>query len=196
MTLPIELLIDDDVNSTLEVDKVALVDRPAIEVNWFAFADQVADMNFTEVNDEKRIVFGPAMIPGKVIPRVDEETGEQYSVVFSRDTVEKCALKFFQKNFQHNSNKQHDPNQPVKDIVFFQSFVKDSSKGMVGMNDNHPDGTWYLGAKINDDATWQEVKDGKYKGFSVEGMFKYKKQKMSAEEAFKKIMEILNGIEE
>jgi hypothetical protein len=35
----------------------------------------------------------------------------------------------------------------------------------------YPKGTWMITIKVNDDATWEKVKDGKLKGFSVQGYF-------------------------
>jgi hypothetical protein len=34
-----------------------------------------------------------------------------------------------------------------------------------------PKGTWMISMKIEDDKVWNDVKDGKYKGFSIEGFF-------------------------
>jgi hypothetical protein len=34
-----------------------------------------------------------------------------------------------------------------------------------------PPGTWYVGYKINDEETWQDVKEGRLKGFSLSGQF-------------------------
>ena len=38
-----------------------------------------------------------------------------------------------------------------------------------------PEGTWMVSLKVEDDQLWQEIKAGKYKGFSIEGLFKFKK---------------------
>ena len=34
-----------------------------------------------------------------------------------------------------------------------------------------PDGTWLAEYKIEDDKVWNEIKNGTYKGFSIEGIF-------------------------
>ena len=36
---------------------------------------------------------------------------------------------------------------------------------------NAPVGSWVIMMKINNDDEWQEVKEGTYKGFSIEGAF-------------------------
>jgi len=67
------------------------------------------------------------------------------------------------------------------DMVFFQSWIADESKGIPKMKqfESLPDGTWFLGAKVNSDEAWAKVKDGTFKGFSVEGMFDMMPIKMS-----------------
>jgi hypothetical protein len=50
--------------------------------------------------------------------------------------------------------------------------VEDENKDkqqVFGMN--YPKGTWMITMKVSDDETWSRVKDGKLKGFSVQGYF-------------------------
>ncbi|MFN5249718.1 MAG: XkdF-like putative serine protease domain-containing protein, partial [Bacteroidota bacterium] len=34
-----------------------------------------------------------------------------------------------------------------------------------------PDGTWFIGTKVDEDHVWNDVKEGKVKGYSIEGFF-------------------------
>ncbi len=149
---------------------------------------------FAVVNDEDRIVVGPAMIPDLPIYRNDE-AGEYY-VFFDKKTIETIALKFYQKGFQQNANEMHA--KAVDGITFFQSWIADESKGIPKMKqfENLPDGTWFLGAKVENDETWAKVKDGTFKGFSVEGMFDMTEIKMrkSADDIIAKLREMLADI--
>jgi hypothetical protein len=190
-----ELLIDELEASTLEVDAVALVDEPAIESNWFAFKDTPNLMQFAQVSNEEQIIVGAAMIPDKPIFRRDED-GKEYNITFSKQTVQAIALKFFKKKFQSNANIQHDPTQKKDGVTFFLSFIKDTSKGMVGLAGEYPEGTWFLGAKVDNEEVWAKVKSGEIKGFSVEGMFKYKKTALTDEQKFEEVVKILSGITE
>jgi hypothetical protein len=178
-TLPVyKLTINENVDSTVEVDAVALVDMPAIGVGFYAFNEQQMQA-FAVVNEEERVVIGPAMIPDKKIFRRDED-GTEYEVFFTKDTIRTIAEKFYRKGFQNNGNEMHDSSKPV-DMVFFQSWIADESKGIPKMKqfESLPDGTWFLGAKVNSDEAWAKVKDGTFKGFSVEGMFDMMPIKMS-----------------
>jgi hypothetical protein len=186
--LPIfELTIDDAPTAKTEVSYVALVDRPAIEAGWMAFNEQSKPLQFAIQNEDERVIFGPAMIPDMRIYRSDEN-GE-YFVTFSKDTIAKIAVKFFQNNYQKNVNLMHDSGQQVDGVTFFQSVIKDTAKGIDGMAGDYPDGTWFLGAKVNNDEVWADVKAGKFTGYSVEGLFQYKKtaeQQLAAVEALLK----------
>lgn len=186
--LPIfELTIDDAPTAETEVSYVALVDRPAIEAGWMAFNEQAKPLQFAIQNEDERVIFGPAMIPDMRIYRSDEN-GE-YFVTFSKDTIAKIAVKFFQNNYQKNVNLMHDSGQQVDGVTFFQSVIKDRAKGIEGMAGDYPDGAWFLGAKVNNDEVWADVKAGKFTGYSVEGLFQYKKtaeQQLAAVEALLK----------
>lgn len=167
--LPIyKLTISEDLESKVEVDAVALVDMPAIGEGFFAFNQQ---MSFAVVNEEERVVVGPAMIPDKPIYRVDPD-GKEYYVYFPKKEIRTIAEKFYRKGFQNNGNEMHDGAKPV-DMVYFMSWIADESKGIPKMKqfENLPDGTWFLGAKIMSEDAWAKVKDGTFKGFSVEGEF-------------------------
>ena len=190
-----ELLIDEKESSTLEVDAVALVTEPATEILWTAFSKQQAPIHFAQVNADEQVIIGVAMVPDLEIFRRDED-GTEYNVTFSKETIQAIALKFFKKKFNGNTNIQHDPLQKKEGVTFFLSMIKDTAKGMLGLAGDYPEGTWFLGAKIDNPEVWAMVKSGEIKGFSVEGMFKYKKVAMSDEQLFDKIKTILSGINE
>jgi len=156
--------------------------------------DRQKMQSFSVVNSEERIVVGPAMIPDMPIYRRDE-TGEYY-VFFDKKTIETIALKFYSKGFQQSANEMH--MKPIEGVTFFQSWIADESKGIPKMKqfEDLPDGTWFLGAKIMNDETWAKVKDGTFRGFSVEGMFDMTEIKMrkSADEIIYKLREMLKDL--
>lgn len=198
MTKPLpvfELAVSEDPQSELEVYAIALVDKPAIEKTWFAFSENKDPWKFAAVGeDDKRIVVGPAMIPDMKIYRKDDEMGE-YQVFFTEATIAAIAQKFFAKGNQGNANLMHDPEQTVEGVTYFMSWIKNSGKGMVGLEGEYPDGTWFVGAKVDNDEVWGKIKAGEIQGFSVEGFFKYLKPagKTEEEQMLEKIKELLNG---
>lgn len=188
MKLPtFEMVIDEQMTSDVEVADIAFVDKPAIEKNFLRFKD---DRLHFVTDEERRIVSGPAMVADQLIYRRDDN-GE-YNVFFSKDTIEKIAVKFFKKGYQKNMNLFHDPNMSVEGVTIFESFVSDESRGikpMAGYEDL-PDGSWFISVKVENDDVWNRIKSGEVKGFSVEGIFSYIKKPKSVEES---MAELLSG---
>ena len=147
-------------------------------------------------NSERMIVSGPAMIPDKLIYR-NSANGE-YNTVISKDTIEAVVLRYMEQGNQSNVNLMHGAK--TKDVFVFESFISDSQRGvmpMVGYEDL-PNGTWFVSMKVNNKEVWQKVKEGKLKGFSIEGFFgmekKEVKAEMSIDRAFDEIMELVKEI--
>ena len=66
----------------------------------------------------------------------------------------------------------HDPSQLVDGVYMFESFIINSQRmpAPEGFEDL-PDGSWFGSYKVDNEAVWNEIKAGTFKGFSVEGMF-------------------------
>lgn len=191
MNLPVyKLQIVDDEQSEVEVDFVALVDRPAIEKSFLAFRDK----QLFSADDEQRIISGPAMLADTPIFRSDA-TGDYY-VVFEKDTIKMIVQKFFRKGYQGNVNAMHDPALQLSGVWMFESFISDEKRGIQPMKgfEDAPDGSWFVSYKVDNDEAWALIKNGTFKGFSVEGIFNYIKKEVSQEEM--KMQEIINIINE
>jgi len=123
---------------------------------------------------EKQMLVGPLMTPGKLIPRVDETTGEEYNVFFTADTIEKIAYKMMQDKLLDNVNIEHDNNQKVDDVILVETWiVKDPLHDKSTLYGFLPVvGEWFGIYRVGNGRVWNEyVKTGKVKGFSVEGYF-------------------------
>ena len=163
----IELFIDenDDISG---IEAVSIVENPAIEEDFVALKNQ--EFKFAEVNKEKRILMGAALIPNKPIYRRNEEN--EYYIYFSRDTVRKASELFFIRGNHNKSTLEHQ--MPLEGLVAVESWIvenkekdKSSHYGM-----DMPLGTWMLSMKVLNDDVWNNyVKTGKVKGFSIEGYF-------------------------
>ncbi len=163
----IELFIDET-DEVSGIEAVSIVESPAIEEDFVALKSQ--EFKFAEVNKEKRILMGAALIPNKPIYRANEEN--EYYIYFSRDTVRKASELFFIKGNHNKSTLEHQ--MPLQGLVAVESWIvedkeKDKSK-IYGMD--MPLGTWMLSMKVLNDDVWNNyVKTGKVKGFSIEGYF-------------------------
>jgi len=172
MELPLYMLeISDDLMDDAEVQFVSLVDRPAIQKNWNAFKNE---QKFQIISEDKHIISGCAMLADTPIFRSDASFGDYY-VAFSKDTITKIVQKYFKKGYQNNVNLMHDSNQIETGVTMFESFISDKSRGIQPMKgfEDAPDGSWFVSMLVENDAVWQQVKEGKINGFSIEGIFNY-----------------------
>lgn len=129
-------------------------------------------MTFSVFNAEQRLVVGPAMIPDKMIIRRNEITGDIYYVYFTAETIKKLQQKFMQEKLLDKTNIEHG-RKFLKGVDVVESWIVEDQKldkqQVFGMD--YPKGTWMISMKVNDDDTWNKVKDGKLRGFSVQGYF-------------------------
>lgn len=148
------------------------------------------------INEDKRIVVGPLLIPNKFIERIDE-SGNPYYVFFSKETIKKIAEKFFRENKHNNTDINHDEDITNKNTLLESWIVEDSvfdKSHIYGFN--LPKGTWMGSYKINDEKTWELVKQKKLTGFSIAGFFLEQNGKeRKAEMDLQKIINLLNEVE-
>lgn len=143
---------------------VSLVEDPAIESNFIALSKERIPI---KLEDEKRLLVGAALVPNKPIYR--NVNGKEFYISFDEATIEKLAQDFLANDYQHNITVEHQEN--VDDIVVVESWIKTSENDKsVGYGLNEPIGTWFIGMKVNNDEIWQRIKDGYYKGFSIEAI--------------------------
>jgi hypothetical protein len=196
MDLPIyQLDISDDLESESEVNFVALVDKPAIERNFLKFKE--ARNNFAIQNEDRRIVSGALMLADTPIYRNDQQ-GEYY-VIFTKETIEKIAQKFFKKGYQSNVNLMHNENMALEGVTLYESFIVDSDRGISALKgfEDAPQGSWFGSFIVDNDDVWSKIKSGEFKGFSVEGLFSYKKENKQVnqdEVMWGKIVEVISAI--
>lgn len=198
MELPVyELKISTDINDNEEVNFVALVDKPAIERNFLAFKDEFIDPSkeiaFSIQSEDQHIISGPLMIPNKLMYRNNKKFGEHY-VTFSKETVKEIAIKYAKKGYQSNVNLMHNDNSIVPGIILFESFITDKERGIAPIKgfEDCEDGTWFGSFYVENKSVWQDVKDGKYKGFSVEGLFDYEPTEDKVTQLLRELSESLN----
>ena len=136
------------------------------------------EAKFEIQNEEKRIIFGMAMEADKKIYRYDEARGEYY-VYFDKQTIFEIAKKWAKGDKYDSVNTHH--NAETKGLSLFESYIVDREMGKMPPKgyEEVADGSWFLSYIVNDDEIWAKVKEGEFKGFSVEGYFDFEE---SAEE--------------
>ena len=169
---------------------------PWVERTIEQYENMSSESTFSVFNAEQKLVVGPAMIPDKMIIRRNEITGEIYYVYFTAETIKKLQQKFMQEKLLDKTNIEHGRkflnNVDVVESWIIEDQEKDKQQ-VFGMD--YPKGTWMITMKVNDDATWEKVKDGKLKGFSVQGYFLEKAKFASINnELLEEIKQILKDV--
>ena len=164
----IELLIDEE-ELYSGIEAISIVDRPAIQENFIALSEQ-PKVKLAEVDKEKRILMGAALVPNKNIYRSEGE--DEYYIYFSEDTVRKASELFLMRGNQNKSTLEHEASLSGLSVVeswIIEDDVHDKSRKY---DMDLPVGTWMVSMKVNNDDVWENyVKTGKVSGFSIEGYF-------------------------
>ena len=189
----VELVIADD-SQELAIDAISLVNSPAIEQDFVFFGKEKNNLTFAKVDEEKRMLVSPALIPNKQIFRYDPNTDSDYYVYFSPDTVRKASELYLKHNNHHKATHEH--SERVSGVLTVESWIKegDSDKSKLYGFDL-PNGTWFVKMKITNDDLWQKIKAGELKGLSIEGYFTNKFEQMQKKEpTTEQILSALNEI--
>ena len=163
----VELIIDEQDDQS-GIDAISVVMSPAIESNFIHLSKH--EVVLKEIDAEKRILMGAALIPDKQIYRRNDKTKDEYYIYFSKATIRKASELFLMNANQNNSTLEH--SQKLKGMSVVESWI------IEGENDKSknygfdlPQGTWMISMKVNNDEIWNKVKLGEVKGFSIEGYF-------------------------
>ena len=165
----IELVIDENEEFS-GIEAISVVESPAIEEDFIALKDQ-EQIRLAEVSKEKRLLMGAALIPEKPIYRKSGD--HEFYIYFSKDTVAKASQMFLKAGNQGQATLEHT-EEKLSGMTIVESWlvedeVHDKSR-KYGLD--MPLGTWMVAMKVDNDDIWNNyVKEGKVKGFSIEGYF-------------------------
>jgi len=165
----VELIIQED-NQELAIDAISLVTSPAIEQDFVYFGKEKNNLTFAKVDEDKRMLVSPALIPNKQIFRYDPNTDSEYYVYFSPETVRKASELYLKHNNHHKATYEHQDR--VSGVLTVESWVKEGDQDKSKLYGyDLPNGTWFVKMRIDNDELWSKIKDGELKGLSIEGYF-------------------------
>ena len=118
-----------------------------------------------KLDEEKRIVSGPVLIPDQLIFR--NQGGRKFYIKYSSETIEQMAINFFQHHRNTEGNVEHTFN--VNGITFFESYILNKERGIEPIEfKDLPNGTWIMSAKVNNEDVWRLITSGELNGFSID----------------------------
>lgn len=152
-----------------ETRAISLVSEPAIEIDFIHMSkdNEEKQQVLLEKND-KYLVYGPVLIPDKDIYRNNGE--QEYYLSFTKESIEKMSQEYMKDFRQYNVSLQHQ--ERVDEVCLVESWiVADSYQDKANaLGFNVPVGTWMAAMKVNNIDTWNRIKDGELRGFSVESL--------------------------
>jgi len=165
----IELIIDET-EEVSGIEAISIVSAPAIEEGFIALKKE-EQVRLAEVDKDKRLLIGAALIPDKTIYR---KTGdEEFYIYFSKETVARASQMYLQAGNQGQATLEH-ASEKLEGMNIVESWliedeVHDKSR-KYGLD--LPLGTWMVTMKVDNDLIWnQQIKTNLVSGFSIEGYF-------------------------
>lgn len=161
-----------------ETYAISMVEMPAIESNFVALAKEEEEKRqvFLE-SDERHMVYGAVLIPDKDIYRCNHSndveisnTEQEFYINFTKESIVKMSQDFMKEYRQHEVTVDHEG--VANEVCVVESWlVEDPYKDKANaLGINVPQGTWMVGMKVNNIDTWERIKAGELKGFSVESL--------------------------
>ncbi len=171
------LIFNLDINDEDEtgINFISIVDVPAIQSQFVALMEAKQILKLSLDND-KMVLVGKVAIPDVPILQYDNESGDVYFIRLTKDNILKVAQKFARNAFLNNVNVMHTTEKApayIYEMWVVEDQVKD--KSALYFDDVVP-GTLMVKMQVTDRNYWNDyIKSGKFKGFSLEGQFIYKK---------------------
>lgn len=171
------------------MQRISLVDSPAVMSNFVALAEQKKMQMYSVTDADKQLVRGVVMRADFPIYRRDDN-GEYY-IIYKAETIREMAEKYLDENRQNAVNLMHQ-GEEIEGVQMVQYFIKDSENGVAPSGyDEIADGSLFAEFHITNEEVWKEVKEGTFKGFSLEGVFGL--QPNTDQEEVENIVEKLDG---
>lgn len=149
---------------------ISLVESPAMEDEWVALSKQKEPekLQFSAVDDKRRLLLGAVLIPNKEILRVDAD-GNKFAIKFSSKTIEELSHNWIKQGNQNNSTAEHEIQ--LNGVSFVETWQVDDPKidksALYGKN--YKKGTWVAMAKVSPEL-YKQATDGTFKGFSIDAL--------------------------
>jgi hypothetical protein len=151
------------------VFRIALVENPAIETD-FVYLNKEGKPLLFSVQEEKRMIYSPVLIPDQKIPRMSD-SGEAYTISLEKETIEEIARDYMLKKTTLGEwNYEHDEKQKLTGVDVVENWIvqdpANDKATLLGFK--VPAGTWMQGTYITNDQVLSDIKNKKVKGVSVE----------------------------
>lgn len=158
---------------------LSVVENPAMKDLWIALKEHNTQLEFAEIDSEKRILLGAALIPDQLVRRAHD--GQEFFITFKAETIEALAHDFIKNGMQSNSSLEHEVALSGMSVV--QSWTVDDPDNdkSNAYGKKYPKGTWVAMMKVDNDEIWNKVKLGEIKGFSIDAFIGLEQIKLKSD---------------
>lgn len=162
--------INIDESEELGMFSVSLVDFPAVETQFLCFNEEKPKQLFF-AKPEEHIITGVALRADLPIYRVNPKTGEDYYVVFTKETIKKMIARYSKQGMMNNVDLQHS-GELVSGVYMVESFIINDERGIRPKEfSDIEDGSWIVSYYVEDEALWDKIKNrNDLNGFSISCM--------------------------
>lgn len=122
------------------------------------------EFKILKADDDQRLVFGWASV---AITVDGEELEDMQHDMIDPEELEEAAYEYV-LNFR-DTGEEHLPGYRKKGKLVESCVFTPEKQRAMGIPEGIVPVAWWIGFKIDDEATWQRIKDGTYKMFSIEG---------------------------
>lgn len=145
--------------------KSSFVKDPAID-STLLFFNSEKPLKF--LNEEKREIYAPLLIPNKEIFRKDVN-GEPARVFFTQEDIKELHLKGCKNGYDSKVNLNHE-DMNVDGVYCFEHWIIESPKNDKSneLGFDLPKGTLMKAYKVDNDDVWDAVKNKELMGLSIE----------------------------
>ena len=178
------------------IQALSLVEHPAVLSKVERFAENDNRIQYFK-DDLKHNITGLIIPADRPIYR--NNGTEEYYIVFEKDTIVDFSTKMMKDGTMNFFNWEHS-DDTISGIECIELFIKDSERGITPAGfDDVEEGSLFGTYKVLNEDVWEEIKNGTFKGFSLEGYFDLKEydiDKSQEKEEETVLVEILSMLKE
>lgn len=177
----VELLLSDE-DETTGVQAVALVDEPAVQRNFVMlrssglhFVTSESFPSYYSFDKDSRTLYGVLMLANVPILRLDRE-GNPYYVFFRPSTIRRMMVRASKNGTFNVVNLMHHATKVVEGVYYIGGYQVDFRRRILPhfQADKITDGSWVGIYHVENEEILEMIREGKFRGFSLEGDFIHK----------------------
>lgn len=145
----------------------SFVRNPAVEYTKFAFGKEEDNFYFDKNDVEQKFMSVSILADTPILRR--SKTGEEFYVVFSKETIKKIVNKLVMQNKINEVSFQHNEEQIIDGVYLVEHFFSEKGRVESPIFSSVPDGSWITTYWVKDREKYDNLlSNPNFNGFSIE----------------------------